>query len=92
LSGRLRFHKRWEHTPRIPETAVLGHMLVVAILGYFYSLKIKACDKRLDNNFYCALFHDLPDSLTLYIISPVNYGIDGLHDIINDYEMKLINE
>lgn len=67
-------------------------MLVVAILGYFYSLKIKACDKRLENNFYCALFHDLPESLTRDIISPVKYGIDGLHDIINDYEMKLINE
>ncbi|MBM0637546.1 HD domain-containing protein [Campylobacter sp. VicNov18] len=92
LSGRLRFQKRWAQTPRIPETAVLGHMLVVAILAYFYSLKIKACDKRLENNFYCALFHDLPESLTRDIISPVKYGIDGLHDIINDYEMKLINE
>ncbi len=92
LSGRLRFQKRWAQTPRIPETAVLGHMLVVAILGYFYSLKVKACDKRLENNFYCALFHDLPESLTRDIISPVKYGINGLHNAINDYEMKLINE
>lgn len=92
LSGRLRFQKRWAQTPRIPETAVLGHMLVVALLSYFYSLKIKACDKRLENNFYCALFHDLPESLTRDIISPVKYGIDGLHTIINDYELKLIND
>jgi len=92
LSGRLRFQKRWAQTPRIPETAVLGHMLVVAILAYFYSLKIKACDKRLENNFYCALFHDLPESLTRDIISPVKYGIDGLHNIISDYEMKLIDD
>ena len=92
LSGRLRFQKRWAQTPRIPETAVLGHMLVVAILSYFYSLKIKACDKRLENNFFCALFHDLPESLTRDIISPVKYGIDGLHELIGEYEMKLINE
>ncbi|MCH5336440.1 MAG: HD family hydrolase [Campylobacter sp.] len=92
LSGRLRFQKRWAQTPRIPETAVLGHMLVVGILGYFYSLKIKACDKRLENNFYCALFHDLPESLTRDIISPVKYGIEGLNEIINEYEMKLIND
>ncbi|WP_141089991.1 HD domain-containing protein, partial [Campylobacter concisus] len=64
LSGRLRFQKRWAQTPRIPETAVLGHMLVVAILSYFYSLEVKACKKRLENNFFCALFHDLPESLT----------------------------
>lgn len=92
LSGRLRFQKRWAQTPRIPETAVLGHMLVVAILSYFYSLKINACDGRLESNFYCALFHDLPESLTRDIISPVKYGIDGLNEIINEYEMKLINE
>ncbi|HEA8110315.1 HD domain-containing protein [Campylobacter lari] len=92
LSGRLRFQKRWAQTPRIPETAVLGHMLVVAILSYFYSLEVNACDKRLENNFYCALFHDLPESLTRDIISPVKYGIDGLNEIINEYEMKLINE
>lgn len=92
LSGRLRFQKRWAQTPRIPETAVLGHMLVVAIFSYFYSLEIKACDKRLENNFYCALFHDLPESLTRDIISPVKYGVGGLHELIGEYEMKLIND
>ena len=92
LSGRLRFQKRWAQTERIPETAVLGHMLVVAIFGYFYSLKVSACDKRLENNFYCALFHDLPESLTRDIISPVKYGIDGLNEIISEYEMRLIED
>lgn len=92
LSGRLRFQKRWAQTPRIPETAVLGHMLVVAILSYFYSLEVKACAKRLENNFFCALFHDLPESLTRDIISPVKYGVEGLNEIITEYEMRLIDE
>lgn len=92
LSGRLRFQKRWAQTPRIPETAVLGHMLVVAILSYFYSLEVKACKKRLENNFFCALFHDLPESLTRDIISPVKYGVKGLNEIIGEYEMRLIDE
>ena len=92
LSGRLRFQKRWAQTPRIPETSVLGHMLVVAILSYFYSLKVGACKSRKIYNFFCALFHDLPESLTRDIISPVKYGIDGLSEIINDYEMRLIDD
>lgn len=92
LAGRLRFQKRWAQTPRIPETSVLGHMLVVALLGYFYSLKVKACDKRLEFNFFCALFHDLPESLTRDIISPVKYGVTGLSEILNDYEMRLIDD
>lgn len=92
LCGRLRFQRRWAQTQRIPQTNVLGHMLVVAIFSYFYSLEIKACDKRLENNFYCALFHDLPESLTRDIISPVKYGVKGLDDIISEYEMRLIEE
>lgn len=92
LSGRLRFQKRWIQTPRIPETSVLGHMLVVALIGYFYSLMSNACNKRLENNFFCALFHDLPESLTRDIISPVKYGVEGLDEIINEYEMRLIDE
>lgn len=92
LSGRLRFQKRWAQTPRIPETSVLGHMLVVAILGYFYSINIKACDSRKVYNFFCALFHDLPEALTRDIISPVKYSVSGLDNIINEYEIKQIDD
>lgn len=92
LCGRLRFQRRWAQTQRIPQTNVLGHMLVVAIFAYFYSTEVGACDKRLENNFFCALFHDLPESLTRDIISPVKYGVKGLNDIISEYEMRLIDE
>jgi len=92
LSGRLRFQKRWAQTPRIPETSVLGHMLIVAILGYFYSLSAKACNQRLVNNFFCALFHDFPEALTRDIISPVKYSVSGLDDIISEFEIKMIEE
>ncbi len=92
LSGRLRFQKRWAQTPRIPETSVLGHMLTVAIFSYFYSLEVNACDKRLQNNFFVSLFHDLPEALTRDIITPVKYSVDDLSDIIAEYEIKKINE
>jgi putative hydrolase of HD superfamily len=92
LSGRLRFQKRWAQTPRIPETSVLGHMLTVAIFGYFYSLKVNACDKRLENNFFTALFHDLPEALTRDIISPVKYSVDELSDLIAEYEIQKIED
>ena len=92
LSGRLRFQKRWAQTPRIPETSVLGHMLTVAIFGYFYSVKINACEKRLQNNFFVALFHDLPEALTRDIISPVKYSVDELAEIIAEYEVTQIED
>lgn len=92
LAGRLRFQKRWTQTPRVPETSVLGHMLIVAILSFFYSLEVKACESRLEHNFFCAIFHDLPESLTRDIISPVKYGVSGIDEIISEYEMRLIDE
>lgn len=92
LSGRLRFQKRWAQTPRIPETSVLGHMLTVALFSYFYSLEVKACDKRLQNNFFTALFHDLPEDLTRDIISPVKYSVDELSEIIAEYEVAKIED
>ena len=92
LSGRLRFQKRWSKTPRVPETSVLGHMLTVAVFAYFYSIKVNACNKRLQNNFFTALFHDLPEALTRDIITPVKYCVDELSDIIAEYELEKIQE
>jgi len=92
LSGRLRFQKRWAQTPRIPETSVLGHMLTVAIFAYFYSIKVNACPKRIENNFFTSLFHDLPEALTRDIITPVKYSVDDLSDIIAEYEIKKIQD
>ncbi|MDR1976198.1 MAG: HD domain-containing protein, partial [Campylobacteraceae bacterium] len=92
LSGRLRFQKRWAQTQRIPRTSVLGHMLIVAVLGYFYSLEVKACSKRVENNFFSALFHDLPEALTRDIISPVKYSVDGLDEIISEFEIQKIEK
>jgi putative hydrolase of HD superfamily len=92
LCGRLRFQIRWSQTPRLPKTSVLGHELIVALFSYFYSAKVGACDNRLVNNFYCALFHDLPEVLTRDIISPVKHGVSGLEHIIINYEIELITK
>ena len=88
LCGQLRFQKRWAHTPRIPETSVLGHMFIVAATSYLGTLDmgVKPCNKRLYNNFYAGLFHDLPEVLTKDIISPIKRSVEGLEDTIKNYE------
>lgn len=92
MAGRLRFQRRWALTRRLPETSVLGHMLIVAVLSFFYSLRVGACEKRLENNFFCALFHDLPEVLTRDIITPVKHGVSGLDELLAQVEMRLIDE
>jgi putative hydrolase of HD superfamily len=86
MCGQLRLQKRWAQSPRIPETSVLGHMIIVAYLSYIFSMKQDFCSLRKYNNFYCALFHDLPEVLTRDIISPVKTSVTGLDEIILEYE------
>lgn len=86
LAGQLRFQKRWAHSPRVPETSVMGHMLIVAMLSYFCSLSLPACDARIINNYFCGLFHDLPEVLTRDIISPVKQSVEGLDELIKQIE------
>lgn len=88
LCGQLRFQKRWAQTPRIPSTSVLGHALVVAILGYFFSLNQSFCMQRLYNNLFCGLFHDLPEALTRDIVTPVKKSVAELKNIIEKYEKE----
>jgi putative hydrolase of HD superfamily len=88
LCGQLRFQTRWAHLHRIPKTSVLGHTLFVAILSYLFSLKIGACERRCFNNYFTGLFHDLPEVLTRDIISPVKRSIEGLSDLIKEYEKE----
>jgi len=92
LVGQLRFQQRWAQTPRVPETSVAGHMLIVALLSYLLTLQLNACEKRKYNNFFAGLFHDMPEVLTRDIISPVKNSIDGLGDLIKTIEDKQMEE
>jgi putative hydrolase of HD superfamily len=93
LCGQLRFQQRWAQTPRIPRTYVLGHMLVVAMLAYFFSIEMGFTSPvRLRNNFFSGLFHDLPEVLTKDIVSPVKSMVQGLDLIITEFEEKQVKE
>ncbi len=88
----LRFQTRWNQTPRIPKTSVLGHCFFVAVLTLLFTResKVKMCRKRIYNNFFSALFHDLPESVTRDIISPVKKATDGLPAIVKNIEDKIV--
>lgn len=92
LCGQLRFQIRWGHVYRTPKTSVLGHMLIVAILSYLFTIEIKGCKRRCINNYFTGLFHDLPEVLTRDIISPVKRSVKGLSRLIKQYEMEQMKE
>ena len=92
LVGQLRIQQRWARCYRAPETSVMGHMLIVAIISYLMSLQTGACKARRCNNFFAGLFHDLPEVLTRDIVSPVKNSVDGLDHIIKELESDAIAE
>lgn len=94
LVGQLRFQQRWAQTPRVPETSVMGHMLIVAILTFLssISLNVEPCDKRIYNNYFGGLFHDLPEVLTRDIVRPVKTSSEELEALIKEIENNEVNE
>jgi len=93
LCGELRYQLRWGHLQRIPQTSVLGHLMMVASVTYFLSLELEdLTDDRLYNNFFCAIFHDLPEVVTRDIIKPVKRSVPGMREEIQKIEKKLAEE
>lgn len=90
LMGQLRFQQRWARAPRIPQTTVLGHSLMVADMMFLHDLDAGVDDRQLYNDFFSGLFHDVPEVLTKDVISPIKAGVDGLAAILEDYERELV--
>ena len=90
LIGQLRFQQRWARTPRIPKTTVLGHSLIVADMIFLNDFDRKADSRQIYNNFYTALFHDLPEVLTKDVITPIKVNVDGLAHLLESYERELV--
>lgn len=90
----LRFQIRWNQTPRVPKTSVLGHCFFVAILTLLLCREsgVKMTEKRMINNFFTGLFHDLPEAVTRDIISPVKQATDELPNIVKKIEDEIVNK
>ncbi len=92
LCGQLRFQVRWAQTPRVPKTSVLGHSMLVAAISYFFTRDLPNCPKRIYNNFFGGLFHDLPEAVTRDIISPVKKSSREFDELISDLEQTLAEQ
>lgn len=88
---------RWSQTCRLPATTVLGHCMYVAVLTYFaikeMDITARSGKNVIVDSFYAALFHDLPESLTRDIISPVKRNLAKFEeDFLARYEYEEIRD
>ncbi len=87
---KLRFQTRWNQTPRVPRTSVLGHSYFVAALTLLMSRAAGCGEIRVYDNFFSALFHDLPEAVTRDIISPVKQATHELPGIVKRIEDRIV--
>lgn len=91
LCGQMRYQIRWGHLPRVPQTSVLGHIMMVASMVYLLTMEIpNVCRKRIFNNFFGGIFHDLPEAVTRDIIKPIKESVSGMSEEIKKIEHKLV--
>ncbi|MCR5289646.1 MAG: HD domain-containing protein [Treponema sp.] len=88
----LRFQCRWNLTPRVPQTTVLGHCFFVALISLLLirETKVLLSSRRLFDIFFSGLFHDLPEAITGDIISPVKRATEALPAIIKQIEDEMV--
>jgi putative hydrolase of HD superfamily len=85
--GRLRFQRRWRGELRFPETTVLGHSLMVAILVSLVLEGLEMCHHSRRLTVFTGLFHDLPEALVRDIARDVRKEIDDVVKRIEREEM-----
>ena len=94
---RLKYLRRWNRINRLVATSVMGHTYLVAVLTIMFSLLCEDETTKNETFFYHAilraLFHDVPESLTGDIITPVKREIEK-HDktLLDDVEEELNQE
>jgi putative hydrolase of HD superfamily len=76
----------------MPQTSVLGHMLLVAVLSYLFARRIGACPRRRYNDFFGGLFHDLPEAVTRDVVNPVKTAVKSLPAALKRIEGELARE
>lgn len=89
---KLRFQERWNQSPRVPKTSVLGHSFFVAVVTLLISKGLNFSAQRQCNNFFAALFHDLPEAVTRDIISPVKRATSYLAEALKQIEDTVMEQ
>ena len=92
LCGELRYQGRWSHMHIVPRVTVLGHSMFVATMAYLFSLEAGVCKRLRVNNFFTGLFHDLPESQTRDVRSPLKKAIPELDALLEEISEEMMEK
>lgn len=88
--SKLRNQNRWAVQSYMAECSVLGHLFDTAIFGYFISLEKYQDETKATKLFWWGLEHDIPETWTKDIPSPIKRCIPGFREAVKKYEDKIM--
>lgn len=92
ICSRLRNQNRWAgHGYRV-SCAVSGHLFDTAIFGFLNALEKKYNEEEASKIFFIGLFHDIAETFTRDIPSPVKNGIKGFREASEKYELQMMEK
>ena len=90
VCGELRYQGRWSHLHMSPRTSVLGHSMFVAVVSYLFSIEAGACERQQVNNFFLGLFHDLEETQTRDVRSPLKKAVPVIADTLKEISRDMM--
>lgn len=92
ICSRLRNQNRWAgHGYRV-SCAVSGHLFDTAVFGFLNSLEKGYSQEEAVKVFFICIFHDIPETFTRDIPSPVKNEIEGFREASEKYELQMMEK
>lgn len=88
----LRNRIRWQKWLGAVPCSVLGHNFEVAIFSYLMALKKYGDEEIATKCFFIGVFHDVPETFTGDMPSPVKDAIPGLRKATEFFELEMMEE
>lgn len=89
----LRNRNRWAVQAYSIECSVLGHLFDTAVFAYFMALEQNPDDEsNAAKMFFMGIFHDVAETWTTDIPSPIKDRISGFRAATEEYELKMLEE
>jgi len=88
--SRLRNQNRWATYAYNMECSVLGHLFDTSIFAYFMALEKKEDEDLATKMFFMGIFHDIAETWTKDIPSPIKDRIPGFREATEKFELEML--
>ena len=90
--SKLRYQNRWASYSYQVECSVLGHLFETAEYAYFMALEKGFSNDAATKCFFMGIFHDVPETYTRDIPSPIKDSIPNFRKVTEVYELEMMRK